>query len=263
MPFASSTTPSSSVPPDPVEQLFEVTLATGGLLFAGAVLGGFVQGTLGFGGGYVAVPLLAVLLPESLPGGMLLGFLPLMVLLAWRERRGVDPAAFRTISIARVPGILAGTVVVAAVSTDVLTLVIAVALLLAVVATVAGWELEATPMTQRVIGALSGFTATTVALGGPPMALLYHRAGADDRRGTLSAIFLLGLVLTLGSLAVAGELGTRHVPLAVLLAAGLVLGSVVAPAVNRRVADATLRRAVLTWAAVGALVAAGRVVLVA
>ena len=245
-----------------MDQLTELTLVTAVVLFAGAAVGGFVQGTLGFGGGYIAVPLLAVFLPESLPAAMLVGFLPFMVVLAWRERHGVDRSAFTTISIARVPGIVLGTAVVAAVSTEVLTLVIAVVLLLAVAATVAGWELESTPTTQRVIGALSGFTATTVALGGPPMALLYHRAGADDRRGTLSAIFLLGLVLTLGSLAVVGELGVRHLPLGALLAVGLVLGSVVAPAVNRRVADDTLRRAVLTWAAVGAVVAAGRVLLV-
>ena len=43
--------------------------------------------------------------------------------------------------------------------------------------------------------------------------------------------------------------------------AGTMLGSAVAPWVNRRVADVTLRRAVLTWAAVGAVVAAGRVAL--
>lgn len=240
------------------EAAFGLSLAAAVAVLAGAVLGGAVQGVLGFGGGYVAVPVLAVVAPQALPGAVLLGFAPFLFLLAWRDRAGVDRSAFTTITIARIPGIAVGTAVVAVAPTDTITVVIAAILLVAVAAAVAGWELQRTPTTMRVVGAVSGFTGTAAALGGPPMAVIYHRARAADRRGTLGAVFSLGNVVSIALLAVVGEVGLRHVPIGLLTAAGLLLGSLVAPAVNRRSSDEVLRRAVLAWAAVGGVVAAGR-----
>lgn len=230
------------------------------LVLLGAFAGGVVQGTLGFGGAYIAVPVLAVVAPQLVPGAVLVGIAPLLVLLAVRERASIDRSAFVTISLARVPGIAVGTVVVAAVSTTVITVVVATCLLLAVAATVAGWELRPTPWTRRIVGAVSGFTGTSAALGGPPMALLYQRAGAADRRGTLSAIFCVGTLLAIVSLAAAGEIGRQHLPVGVVAGVGLLLGSTLAPRLNRRLSDETLRRGVLVWAAVGGVVAAVRVV---
>lgn len=237
---------------------FELSLLAAVVVTAGAALGGVVQGVLGFGGAYVAVPVLAVVEPRAVPAAVLLGFAPFLWLLAWRDRDAIDHAAFLTISVARVPGIALGTAAVALAPTTTITLVVAACLLLAVVATVAGWELRPTTTTRRVVGAVSGFTGTAAALGGPPMALLYHRAGAADRRGTMGAIFAVGVVVSLALLALVGELGSRHVPVAGLVAAGLLAGSVVAPRLNRLLPDETLRRAVLAWAAVGALVAGVR-----
>lgn len=226
-----------------------------------AVAGGAVQAALGFGGSFILVPVVAVLLPDALPGAVLLGLQPLVAWVAWRDRAAIDGGAFRRITLGRVPGTLAGTAVVALAPTRVLTVVIAVVLLVAVVAATLGWTLRATATTQGLAGVASGFTGTAAALGGPPLALLYRNATGADRRGTMSAVFVVGNVLGLATLAVVGEFGPGDVPTGALLGAGLLGGALLVAPVVRRSGDEVLRRAVLAWAAVGAVTAIGRALL--
>lgn len=225
------------------------------VVLAAAVAGGAVQATLGFGGSFIMVPAVAVLVPEALPGAVLLGLLPLTAWVAWRDRDAVDRTAFTWISIGRLPGIVAATAVVAMAPDQVLTLVIAGVLLLAVTATAAGWSITPTPVAQGAIGVISGFTGIAAALGGPPLAILYRDAGGADRRGTLSAVFTLGIVIGLAMLAGVGEFGAGDVPTGLLLGAALTGGALLMAPVVRRFSDDLLRRAVLIWAAVGAVAA--------
>lgn len=220
-----------------------------------AVAGGAVQATLGFGGSFIMVPAVAVLVPEALPGAVLLGLLPLTAWVAWRDRRAVDRTAFVRISVGRVPGMAAATAVVALAPDRVLTLVIAGVLLLAVGATAAGWSVAPTRATQGVAGVVSGFTGTAAALGGPPLAILYRDAAGDDRRGTLSSVFALGIVIGLAMLATVDEFGAGDAPMGLLLGASLTGGALLMAPVVRRFSDDALRRAVLVWAAVGAVAA--------
>lgn len=225
-----------------------------------AVAGGAVQASLGFGGSFIMVPAVAVLLPRALPGAVLLGLLPLTIWVAWRDRRAIDRSAFVRITVGRVPGIVAATAVVALAPQRVLTLVIAGVLLAAVAATWAGWSVRTTPWTQGVAGLVSGFTGTAAALGGPPLALLYRDATGQDRRGTLSLIFVVGIVLSLVTLGAVGEFGLRDLGTGAMLGAGLLGGAFLVAPVTRRLSDESLRRWVLVWAAVGAVAAVVRAV---
>jgi len=220
-----------------------------------AIAGGAVQATLGFGGSFIMVPVVAVVLPSALPGAVLLGLLPLTMQVAWRDRGAIDRSAFLRITAGRVPGTFLATAVVALAPQRVLTLIIAAVLLLAVAATSAGWSLPTTRTTQGVAGLVSGFTGTAAALGGPPLALLYRDARGADRRGTLSAIFVVGIVLGLATLAAVGEFGTDDIETGAMLGASLVGGAVLAAPLVRRLSDERLRRAVLVWAGVGAVAA--------
>lgn len=227
-------------------------------VIAAAALGGAVQATLGFGGSFIMVPVVAVVRPDAVPGAVLLGLLPVTLSVAWRDRGSLDRATFRTVAVARVPGILVGTAVVALVSTRSLTLVVSASLLLAVVAAASGWRVPRTDTSLRVAGVVSGMTGTAVALGGPPLALVFRDSGGADRRATMSAVFSVGIVIALTTLALAGEFGSGELGTGLLLGTSLLAGSVLAAPVVARASDDALRRAVLGWAAVGAVVAAVR-----
>lgn len=230
----------------------EVELA---VVLVAAVAGGAVQATLGFGGSFIMVPAVAVLVPDALPGAVLLGLLPLTAWVAWRDRDAVDRTAFAWISAGRLPGIVGATAVVALAPDRVLTLIIAAVLLVAVAATASGWSIAPTPVAQGAIGIVSGFTGIAAALGGPPLAILYRNATGADRRGTLSAVFTLGIVIGLAMLAAVGEFGAEDVPTGLMLGAALTGGALLVAPVVRGFSDDTLRRAVLVWAAVGAVAA--------
>lgn len=226
-----------------------------------AVAGGAVHASLGFGGSFIMVPAVAVLLPRALPGAVLLGLLPLTVWVAWRDRGAIDRSAFVRITLGRVPGIVAATAVVALAPQRVLTVVIAAVLLVAVVATAAGWAVRTTPWTQGVAGLVSGFTGTAAALGGPPLALLYRDATGQDRRGTLSMIFVVGIVLSLATLGAVGEFGARDIGTGLMLGVSLLGGAFLMAPITRHLSDDLLRRCVLVWATVGAVAALVRALL--
>jgi uncharacterized protein len=225
-----------------------------------AVLGGALQSTLGFGASFMLVPALAVLAPQLLPGSVIVAIVPLSVLMIARDRRGFDGWAVGRVTMGRLPGIAAGGLVVALLPLRWLTVTIAVVLLAAVVSVSAGWRLEVTRPREVAAGAVSGLTGTAAALGGPPLALLYRESTGSVLRPTLAGIWLVGTVPVLIALAVAGSLTRSQLAVGGWLGVAMVLGLTAAAPGVARVDDAMLRRLVLGWAAVGAVLALGRAV---
>lgn len=226
-----------------------------------AVLGGALQSTLGFGASFTLVPALAVLAPELLPGAVIVAIAPLSVLMIARDRRGLDGWAVGRVSLGRLPGIAAGGLVVAFLPLRWLTVTIAVVLLGAVASVAGGWRLEVTRAREVVAGAVSGLTGTAAALGGPPLALLYRESTGGVLRPTLAGVWLVGTVPVLVSLALAGSLTVEQATAGAWLGAAMVVGLTAAAPAVARLGDGTLRRLVLGWAAVGALLALARAVL--
>lgn len=226
-----------------------------------AVAGGAVQAALGFGASYIMVPMVAVLLPQALPAAVLVGLLPLTVWVAFRDRGDVNRTAFLRITAGRVPGTVLATVVVAVAPQRALTVIVAAVLLVAVGVASSRWTVPVTARSQGLAGLVSGFTGTAAALGGPPLIVLYRDSSAADRRGTLSTVFVVGILLGLTTLGIAGEFGRADLGPGLLLGASLLGGALLVAPVVRRLSDAWLRRAVLAWAAVGAAVALVRAVL--
>ena len=66
--------------------------------------------------------------------------------------------------------------------------------------------------------------ATTVSVGGPPMALVYQREPGPVLRSVLARYFVVGIVISLIGLAVVGELGTEQLAYGAILVPGTVIG---------------------------------------
>ncbi|MBX9388584.1 TSUP family transporter [Streptomonospora nanhaiensis] len=216
------------------------------LLVAGlaVLLGAVVQSGVGLGLGLVAAPVVALVYPEYMPGTMLVvtSVLPLFTLVSeWRE---IDWRGLGWAMLGRVPGTAAGVGVVALVAPEVLGGAVGAMVLVAVALTVRAVRVRLSRTALVAAGLVSGVTGTATSIGGPPLAILYQHETGPRIRATLGAYFTLGAVLSLGMLAVGGELRAEHVRAGLWLlpfeVAGFVLGRPLA-----RVVDAGLIRAAL------------------
>jgi hypothetical protein len=148
-----------------------VSVAQWLVLSATVVAAATVQGVVGFGSNLLAVPVVALIMPSALPGAMVFPGVPMAVTMAAAERDHVDWRGSRFLVLGRLPGTLIGVAVVAAVSTDLLAVVIGVVVILGVALSVAAAHLHpgVTPATAAVTGVATGITGTAAAIDGPPL----------------------------------------------------------------------------------------------
>ncbi len=183
-----------------------------------------IQGLLGFGACLFAVPILALLAPEFVPGPVLMVNPLLCALVAWREYKFIDWPVLRWALVGRVPGVLLGVWALTQVSEDQLGLLFGTLLLLGVGLKISGMHTNRTPWTLMGAGGLSGFMGTSVAVGGPPIALVLNDASGSELRSTLNAFFLIGTTISVISLTIVGEFGTSDLLLAVCLIPSVLVG---------------------------------------
>lgn len=198
-------------------------LAIGVLVMA---CGAALQGSIGFGQNLVAAPILVLLEPDVVPVPLLVTAFTITALVTVRERTEVDLEGVRWALVGRIPGAVVGVVAVAVLSTRGLAIAFAVMVLAATVLTAVGATVRRTHTTSVVAGAFSGFAGTTTSIGGPPIALLYADVEGGRLRGTLSAFFLVGVVMSIGLLAVGGQADLDDLLLGLQLSPGVVLGFV-------------------------------------
>jgi uncharacterized membrane protein YfcA len=201
----------------------ELLLANAALL-AGAV----VQGAVGFGAMLVAVPFLLLIDPEIVPGSALVASVPLGVFILARDHRHGR-------------GVLFG-----------------VLLLAAVLASASRWTVAPTDRNGFLAGTISGFSGTTVGVGGPPVAIVYQGDAGPVLRANLSRYFLAGLVISLTSLSIGGELGPDRVQAGLTLVPGLLVGAVISGRVAQYLDRGWARPAVLAVSAASAVVVLAR-----
>ena len=106
------------------------------LLALVAAAGGAVQGSIGFGQNLVLVPIVALVVPEAVPGVLVALGIPLTVIMATREWHGVDWPGLGWIVLGRVPGTVVGVLIVALVSGDLLSTLAGSAVLVGVLLSV-------------------------------------------------------------------------------------------------------------------------------
>jgi uncharacterized protein len=222
-----------------------------------AYVGSTVQASIGIGLGMIASPVLAMADSAFIPVAIILVVVPLTVTVAWIDRTHIEKRQVGFALLGRLPGVVAGALVVAALSDRVLAVMIAVSVLLAVAASLTGRLFSPTDRALMVAGMASGFAATTTGVGGPPMALTYQNSDPATMRSTISAFFSFGAIMSLTALAMAGEIGLRQWQLSALLLPGVILGVITARLVKDYLNPTVVRPTVLvicTIAAVALLV---------
>jgi uncharacterized membrane protein YfcA len=175
------------------------------------LLGATLQSATGFGFALIAAPLLAAVLgPRSAVSSIVVLALLIttLTLLAERRRPQVDGAEAIALVGWTVPGLVAGALVLRAVSERALEVLVALAVLAAV-----GLRLRAPPRSRpwshartAVTALTSGVLSTSTGIGGPP--LVFHLLGRGlprvRMRDTLAVVWVAGGLLSASVLVVTG-----------------------------------------------------------
>lgn len=187
-----------------ISTLHAVVIAV--VVFVGSVL----QATFGFGLGVVAGPVLLLIMPDLMPEALLVATMGLPLFTLSAEGAEADILGLRWAFIGRVPGMLLGAIVLAMVQVRTLEVIVALIVLASVAMSVLMMrrrvQIGRSAVSLAVAGGVSGFSGTTVAVGGPPVALLYQDQSGARVRATLASYFLVGAMLSLVTIAMFGIL---------------------------------------------------------
>ncbi|MEC8916241.1 MAG: sulfite exporter TauE/SafE family protein [Pseudomonadota bacterium] len=224
------------------------------VLALATALAAFVQGAIGIGFALIVAPILGLSHPELMPTALLMLMLPLNLFVSLRERRSIDWRGAGWITLGRLPGTLAGLGVLLVMSRGGLNLLIGLSTVVAVLA--AWWAPAFSPRrgSCMTVGTITGVTETATGVGGPPLALLYQHRPGPELRATIAACFLLGELISLLSLALAGQLEMVQWLWALALLPPLLLGSVASRLLHQRLDASRLRQGVLLFALISGLV---------
>lgn len=189
------------------------------------------------------------------PGPLILATLVLILSSAYRERRSIDLSGVGWVLAGRVPGTLAGAVLLAMLLPRLLSVLLGSLVLLAVLISLAGGRFERTRPLLLVAGFVSGIMGTIAALGGPSVAVLYQHERGPKIRATLAIIFAVGASMSLVAVAAVGRLGLTELGLGVALVPPILAGFLASSAALPLLDAARMRAAVLVLAALGGVAA--------
>lgn len=214
----------------------------------------FVQGTTGVGFALIVAPTLGFLAPQLLPVCLLILMLPLNTYVAWRERKALDRSGASWITFGRFFGTFGGLAILAALPAGYLNVLIGIATVLAAAVTLVLPSFKPGRQSFVAAGIVTGITETATGIGGPPLALVYQHRKGSELRSTIAFCFLVGELISLAVLSIAGRASTSQIGNAVLLLPALVIGAWLSKHVHHRLDGRVLRFCVLIFAIVSGLV---------
>lgn len=230
--------------------LFQLLLTTLAVL-----VGSLAQSTVGMGLGIVMVPVLAVIAPDLLPALPLILATALSVAVVLRERTAIDLGGLPSLIVGRILGTAVAAGLLVLLTGPALEILFGIVILLVVLISALRPVIEPTGAMKFLGGAASGLFATTAAIGGPPIAVVYQGRPGPEVRATMGAIFGLGSVLSLVALIPAGRLIAEYFLLGILMLIPLGLGFAVSGPLARFLEERWFRPSLLAFAAAGGILA--------
>jgi uncharacterized membrane protein YfcA len=213
-----------------------------------------IQGVIGFGLAVISAPILLLLNPIFLPGPMLIAGMLLTVLVAVRDREHVVWDEVAVGSSGRALGTLPAAIALRLMSAEAYDLLFAIVVLVGVLISIVGWRMQLTLRNIFLTGVGSGFISTVSAVGGPPMALVYQHEKGPRLRGTLSAMFTIGTVISVIGLWWANRFGSAELTLGMLMAPAVIAGFWLSKYLTGHIDEAHTRPAILVLSALAAFI---------
>ena len=206
------------------------------------------------------MPTIVHFAPELIPGSILVAVTAMNLLMLRRDRAGLEVRPIGSALFGRVLGTVVAIGVLDSISDDGLKFVIGLAVLAMVAVAASGVAPDRTTKTMFGAGTISGFTAATAGIGGPPVALLFQNASGEKVRGSMGGFFVVGTTVTLTGLALAGEMGLEEFGWGIALVPGAIVGYLLSGPLLPVVDRGWTRPAILTLSATAAVILLLRVV---
>lgn len=211
--------------------------------------GAFVQSLIGFGLAIVSAPVLMFIEPSLVPAGVTLVTLGLAIVNTWQYRSQLSLKGIGWAFVGRLPGTLVASVLLYYLSISALELLMGVAVLLAVVASVFRFAVEPNNKNMFWAGFAAAVMGTTTGIGGPPMALVLQKMDVVKLRATLAAYFIFSCTISLGAQAMAGYFTLWHLKISLSCLPMVWLSSMLAQKLAPRVRAEWVRYGLLTLCA--------------
>lgn len=218
------------------------------------ILASCMQASIGFGMGMLAAPIVAIVDPSLIPGTLIMLATLLTIFVVIREHEEIDLSGTGWALVGRVPGTIAGALLLAALPERALALALAGVVLAGVVLTSTGWIPVPHRRNLMLAGATSGVLGTATSIGGPPMALVWQNTTGARLRGTMSGFFLVGSLMSIAVLTLTGAVDGRTVSSFAVLMPAVVIGYALSRLVNHLLDRQRQRWIAIAISAVGAIV---------
>lgn len=217
------------------------------------VLGALVQGSVGFGMNTIVAPLIGILRPDLLPGGIILLGVTMSITVLVHSHEHLELKPLRWAILGRLPGTVTGVAIVVIATQNQLGIACGLTVLFAVGVSASGRQFTPTPRNLMLGGYVSGVMGASTGIGGPPIALVLMSEGPQTMKATLSAFLTIGTTLAAVLLAATGQLSLDHVSQIATLAPALILGTLVSRRIGQHLSPQRARAIVLGISSVGAL----------
>jgi uncharacterized protein len=231
-----------------------VSIASYSIVAVAIILASCMQASIGFGMGMLAAPIVAIVDPGLIPGTLIMLATLLTIFVVVREHQEIDLGGTGWALVGRVPGTIAGALLLAALPERALAMVLAGVVLVGVALTSFGWIPAPHRRNLVLAGATSGVLGTATSIGGPPMALVWQNTTGARLRGTMSGFFLVGSLMSIGALTVSGAVDGQTVSSFAVLMPAVAVGFGLSRLVNHLLDPQRQRWVAIVISAVGAIV---------
>jgi uncharacterized membrane protein YfcA len=224
-------------------------------IYAAIMFGAICKGAIGMGFALIAAPIVLILNPAFVPVPMILSSFLLSLLVISRDRVSIDVSGLRIAILGRVVGAMIAALIISMVSTNLFDIIFGGIILIAVLSSLLDVSWKLSPAKLFGAGLASGIMATFSSVGGPPMALLYQHQKGAVIRGTLSGFSLIGQIISLLALSLAGKFTVHEFSLFTRMIPAVLVGFFLSRYLVRGLDKGYTRGVILTVSALSALTA--------
>ncbi len=192
-------------------------------------LGALLQSSVGIGFALIVTPCLLLLNSSyvPVPSLFLVGMLSAFNL--FRFQHSLDFKKLSFILVGRLPGILVAVVIFGIFNPIGLNIFIGAVLIFSTFLSICRWQIQPHFWNLFSGGFCGGIMGTITGMGGPAVAIVLQNCPKNIFLSTISFYFILGNIISLTALAIAGIANTTHLILSILWIPSAILGFFLAP----------------------------------